>query len=549
MSIATIVPTTAVSYGSFDFSEELLYSNTLSINDNPIRANGSVDKFSTQITLNGIIAETGGLELINATREGLISGLAAESFVDLSIDGKTFPLTKVDSVSFPDGDYSSFLPYSISFSSTTEHDFTLFSGISSPEDNWQFSSDNLVGTAIHTISAIGEKNSIKEPLENAIDFVTGRRGGNINSISAFHQTSSPENYVLVNTSETIDRFAGSYSIVDTYNFMEIGSYNLGTEPKIIKCKIDSDYSKDAGLSVNVNGSVSGPIIISGLDLVSGTDFTFEDASGLAGDFLTTSYSEGENYQTSDLVEESFSYTKNESGNNIDFSFTLVEQDPNDLIEIGQNKVLNETSTSVKTSKEGGSVVELTINGKVTYFGKDNPVLAGEEEDSIRWVAIESAFNGLDIFALAKSKYDIFKGQVSNIYSMPATQTLSPKALNYSINKDLKGMNISYSYTYNDKFDYASQYPNLKNVKLSITDKRPFLKKSIKQTIVGFSSSDLYSGVGVISAKGSADMDSGEFGNLQIATDTLIANEGYFVVSSSKDYDEDTMSYGIERYYE
>jgi len=546
MAIAITTPTTEITYGSFTFPEESLYGNTVAIEDQAININGSVDQFATQITINGIITAT-GLEQLNTIKNILVAGCSSQSFVNLSINNEVFNLCKTESVNFPDGDYSTFLPYSISFTSVTLGTHTKFFGVSSPEDSWDFSSNNLVGSASHTVSAIGEKVDALEPIDNAISFVNGRRNLNLDDVSTFHTANG--DYILIGTNETIDRINGFYSIVDNYEFMEEGALYAPNTKTILKCNVQSEWSAEAGHTVKVDGSLNGAI--SGYSLAT-SDFTFDEARDISSGYLLTSKADAESYELSELIEGDFSYAVDEEANKIDFSFTLIEADSNDVIvkQPNDTKVLHENSVSISLSKEGGSVVSLTLNGTLTYFGDNNPITQaqqGNEETSIRWLAISDAFNGINQFALANSRYLDFKSQLGTIYSM-TNQVLSQKETSTTVDKNLKEMKISYTYSYTDKFDPAVEFPNLKNVKLSITDDTPFERITVKETVAGFSEQKISNGYGTIQAKGTAEAPKSEMNNLITVTDRLFNGEGYFVRDSSKEESDPNISYSVAKYY-
>ena len=444
-----------ITYDSYTFPDP---SPSVAISSNPVYLAGNYDYNVGSISLAGIITGDGIVEL-NSSREEIISNLSSE-FKTLKVDNEIYDFVKVEEISFEESDYTTVLPYSVTFSYYEEKVFSDFFGVSNPVDSWSFQEEDKIVTAIHIVSAKGIKKDANRPIDNAKSFVNSKRQENINNVSAFFTTINASSYVLEGTSEKIDEALGSYSITDTYRFHEDSAYDFGLSNKIVNCSVSIDTDKESKVKAKVDGTVIG-----GLDEnnVSVSDFDFSKAQTIALEYLSESKATGENYSIADLTADGFSYNINEKANTMGFSFSLVQEDQSQII---NGNVLHKYSVDFSISKEKGSFITASVNGSLSYFGVDNPIQAGEEENSARWIAVSSAFNTIDPYAAASTNYNNYKIEVGSIYDLSATQSLSPKEKNYNIEKSLKSTTINYSYTYNDKFDFGAA-TNLKNLKISL----------------------------------------------------------------------------------
>lgn len=523
-------------YDSYTFPEP---SPSVAVSSQPVYLSGNYDYNVGNISLAGIITGDGVVEL-NSVRENMISGLSSE-FKTLNIDTGSFDFVKVEEISFEESDYTSVLPYSVSFSYYEEKVFSDFFGISDPVDAWSFQAENKIATATHTVSAKGIKKDANRPIDNAKSFVNSKRQKNINNVSAFFTAINANSYVLEGTSEKIDAAAGSYSIVDTYKFHEDTAYDFQLPDKIVNCSVSIDTDKESKVKASINGSVKGVLNGTG---VSVSDFDFSKAQDIALEYLSESKSTEENYSLANLTADGFSYNVNEKANTVDFSFNLVQEDASQII---NTNVLHKYTVDFSISKENGSFITASVNGTLSYFGIDNPIQLGEEENSARWLAVSAAFDTVDPYAVAFTNYNNYKLELGSVYDLSQAQTLSPKEKSYNINKSLESTTINYTYVYDDKFDFGAG-TNLKNLKINLTNSLPISKRTPIKTVAGFHSQVVSNKTkGSFEVNASASNEAQDLPALIAAADALV-DRGYFVADSSKNIGVKSISYKVKKHY-
>jgi hypothetical protein len=524
-----------ITYDSYTFPDS---SPSVAISSEPVYLAGDYDYNVGSISLAGIITGNGVAEL-NSIREDMISGLTSE-FKTLKIDTDSFDFVKVEEISFEDSDYTSVLPYSVNFSYYEDKVFSNFFGISDPVDAWSFQEQDKIVTAIHIVSAKGIKKDANRPIDNAKSFVENRQK-NIDSVSAFFKSKNAGSYVLQGTSEKIDESSGFYSITETYRFHEDSAYDFELSNKIVNCSVSIDTDKESKVKASVNGTVTGGL--NGND-VSVSDFDFSKAQTIALEYLNESKSDKENYSAANLTADQFSYDINEKDNSIKFSFSLVQEDQSQVI---NGNVIHKYSVDYSVSKESGSFITASVNGSLSYFGVDNPIQAGEEENSARWVAVSSAFDTINPYAIASTNYNDYKIELGQIYDLSTTQALSPNYKSYNIQKSLKSTTITYSYTYNDKFDYGAG-TNLKNLKITLNNNLSISKVVPLETVAGFHSQVVSNKVrGVFGVTASASNEDADLPALISVAENLF-DRGYFVAESSKNVGSKEISYTLTKYY-
>ena len=523
-------------YDSYTFPEP---SPSVVVSSEPVYLSGNYDYNVGNISLAGIITGDGIVEL-NSSREDMIAGLSSE-FKTLQVDTDSFNFVKVEEISFEESDYTTVLPYSVTFSHYEEKVFSDFFGVSDPVDAWSFQAENKIVTATHTVSAKGVKKDANRPIDNAKNFVNSKRQENINNVSTFFTAIDVNYYVLEGTSEKIDAAAGSYSIEDTYKFHEDTAYDFVLPDKIVTCSVSIDTDKESKVKASVNGSIKG--VLNGTN-VSVSDFDFSKAQAIALEYLSESKSTEENYSLADLTADGFSYDVNEKSNSVEFSFSLVQEDQSQII---NNNVLHKYTVDFSISKENGSFITASVNGTLSYFGIDNPIQVGEEENSARWLAVSAAFDTIDPYAVAITNYNTYKLELGSVYDFSQAQILSPKEKSSNINKSLESTTISYTYAYDDKFDFGAG-TNLKDLKISLTNTRSISKEVPIETIAGFHSQLVSNKTkGAFGVSASASNEASDLPVLIGVADALV-DRGYFVADSSKDIGVKSISYKLTKHY-
>jgi hypothetical protein len=528
-----------LTYNNIDLSETspaVLFSNQ------PVYIDGEYQYDTANISINGIITGS-DIQILNDKRREIITGLAQE-FKTLTVDTGVYDFVKVNSVSFQDSDYNTILPYSIEMSYYEDPFNGIFSGVADPVDSWAFEEENKVITATHNISAKGIKRDGNRPIDLARNFVAGRRAEPIQS--AIFNKKQNESYHLLSTVENIDDSKGTYSITDVYKFHEEGSYDYGigtTNTGIVSCSLSLEVSEEGKVSASVNGNIKGPL--SGdIGLISG--FNGDKAKDIALEYLSNSKGQEENYSIANLNVDGFSYTVNENANDIQFSFSLIQEDETELID---GEILHKYGVDFSISKDGNSFITANVNGSLEYVGTGEAVQEGEYEDSYRWGKISGAFDQITPYDVALTRYNQFKPEISGIYGIGNTTTLNTKEDSLNINKDLEKTSISYSYIYSDKFDFGAG-TDLKNLQVRVTDKLPLTSKTRAiETMAGFQTQIVSSGeVGLLQVDASSSNESGLMPDLIQVADSFF-DKGFFVKDSSKNIGVKDISCSISKYYD
>lgn len=139
---------------------------------------------------------------------GLVSGLVYQK-----------PFTEVQSVSFPETRMFGVLPYTVSLTCYPSGLFSGVYGVLDPQDNWAFDEQQDATLDItHTISCRGFNTSSSDSnaLTNARNWAFGRTGINSTVYPIMISGVSPTNFCLLTQVENIDRFNGTYSLVESY---------------------------------------------------------------------------------------------------------------------------------------------------------------------------------------------------------------------------------------------------------------------------------------------------------------------------------------------
>lgn len=146
------------------------------------------------------------------------------------------------------------LDYSIDLECYPSGSFSGVYGVLEPNDEWSVEEgQDYRGNITHTISCLGlnTSNGANNALENAKNWAAGKRGTNSFIAPIFIEQLSTGQLCLIQSTETVNRFDGTYSLVDTYT-TDLTRTGYG----ILRYSTVID-SGDSLISVNLEGSVEG----------------------------------------------------------------------------------------------------------------------------------------------------------------------------------------------------------------------------------------------------------------------------------------------------
>ena len=172
----------------------------------------------------------------------------------------------------------------------------------------------------------------------------------------------------------------------------------------------------------------------------------------------------------------FNYDLNTGANLLNFSFTFADPDKVDVI---NNNVLHSYVSSISLSKDS-SVSTVQLNGNLKYLGSLFIDSTGEFEDNARFQAVETAFEQVDQKAIAISALQKFSGVATGYEINSSYVNEEPRSL--SISKNPVENTISYNYNYSNQVDFSTG--KLKNLTLTITDKKPLADKQCSRNSWG-----------------------------------------------------------------
>ena len=393
------------------------------------------------------------------------AGALSKNFLDFQVSGggADFLLKNctVDSVSFSESNYVGLVNYSITISGyKNDKDFLLDNyGVLSPVDSWQYSEQAGSATVTHTISAQGvnTNNKIPNAFAKAKAFVDSKKGTSNKVNQILIRNAHPNStLILTNTSETVNRLSGSYSITENYTIATSdSSLSKGEEaslPSIQTANILTTYSmsfQDSHgsdfVSLNFSGSIIGNQDSSVTWDQVKNDFKSRDFYQLANKaykrYITGSESvrsgTGEN---TDLHKTpvTFSIDPNEDAKTINFQITY---DNNNIIETCKIKNAESYFTyDVSIDHDNVSdIIGISISGTIITRGslkkknRDNKIL-------------------LDL--MLRDNHKIVRDEAQRIYNLMfpnRTQyVLSPKPRDISVSQDEFSGTISYSSSFSDE---------------------------------------------------------------------------------------------------
>ncbi len=274
----------------------------LSLDDN-VLIYGDKWGLGRSITLNGTITGCNYNDLYSG-QTGLVD-VFSDSYKTLSVyesvdaansysEVYSFSGCSVDNISFSEASYNRVAGYSVSLTSYPSGLTGYFSGtygVLDPVDNVRINEGNDgFATLNRQVSARGfVTTTIDDALSNAKNYVQGRTGVadilTINQISGF-ENSSAFTPVLVQTSESIDRLALTYSVSQTYRFPMITGDTESEKEYSFNNNYITTYSTnltsgagDDFVTASIQGEIKAGITgADGDDLISGL---LEQLSGLS----------------------------------------------------------------------------------------------------------------------------------------------------------------------------------------------------------------------------------------------------------------------------
>ncbi len=176
--------------------------------------------------------------------------------IDGTTSGKIYQSDAAQILSFnaPTQRFIGILDYSISLDCYPSGFFSGIYGILDPVDEWNLSEESdYRGSIAHTLSCKGlnTSNGDNNALENAKNWILSKRGSRSIVDPLFIENLNTGQLCLVESSENIDRFNGTYSLTDIY------STDLTRTGYGILRYSTSIESGDSLISVTLNGSVEG----------------------------------------------------------------------------------------------------------------------------------------------------------------------------------------------------------------------------------------------------------------------------------------------------
>lgn len=163
-------------------------------------------------------------------------------------------LVEIQSISFAQDRMLGVQPYTINLTCYPSGLFSGTYGILNPQDSWNFSEREDASLDVtHTISCqpFNTSNGQSNALDNARNWAFGRTGINSTVYPILISGVSPDNFCLLTQQESIDRFNGTYSIVENYT-NDLARTGYG----VIRYSTSLESGSN-GIIVNLNGTAQG----------------------------------------------------------------------------------------------------------------------------------------------------------------------------------------------------------------------------------------------------------------------------------------------------
>lgn len=517
----------AISYGAYNFPNP---RPSVVLGDEPIYVAGALDSLSRKISLIGNITGS-NLASLSLSKKQMNSGLLSQ-FETLNIEGEVFQYCKPISLSFSESDLTTILPYSIEFECYQEKPFSEYFGVLEPVNVWNYQEqDGRIVQASHTVSARGIKTSSSDPFELAKNFVDVYLNG-FENLSVINDEIQG---VLTSKTEEINRFNGSYSITENYLVSTSRDKKYNINNSIVSANTQINYVKNGESSISVNGSILGSV---NGPQVNKEIFGPSQAEEVARQAIENSRSSYEDDIYGLLINgpNSYNYNINETENKIDFSFDFREP----FSEI-KNGILHQYSVSISAEKDSNNI-SCSIEGELTYVGAYDFFTGASIENSPRYLKILSAFNELNIYALAQKEYSDFLDVITDYES---SKYLNEDPTQENITKNPYTPVISYSYVYDNRVDYSNG--DLKNFTFQITDSKPIMITETRESNAGFASQETYETLGKIQISSSSDNGEDKLNTLKDLSSGLLYKKCH-TYEENWTTEESKISYQTSSYY-
>tara|TARA_R110000751_G_scaffold175288_4_gene281493 strand:- start:886 stop:2490 length:1605 start_codon:yes stop_codon:yes gene_type:complete len=530
----------AITYGSYTFPVPTPFVGQ---GVEPIYVGGKTDHFRDTIELVGHLTGE-NLSGLHLQKMQMISGLMSEFqtliILNNEVEDKQFASAMPESISFDNSDFTTVLPYTVSFSAYSSGTFSEFFGIKNPKDNWEFNeADGRITNVSHAVSAEGVKVDSTSPLVNARHFVTGRATGCLD-LSLF-QTGG--NAFLISRTEDIDKSKNSYSINETYQYST--TERQVTNSGIFTANTQISFEKEGGLNVNIDASVQGSmdggktghLVHTGL-------FTTGQATEMALNAVVSSLSsyESGSYTFVGRGPATVSYNIDTGTNKIDFSYKF--SDPENLDQVGN--VLHTKTASITASKDK-STIGVSVGGEFKYNSPFEIMPTGDPSTGERFKELDAQFSGVSedsgFFYLAVEALQDFREDATGYHI--SGNYLNPTPLSKNINKNPAQSLITYEVGFDNSIDISSG--SLSGLRVSITDKKPLEVSGIVPSLGGFAKQKIKErSAGEYQVSASCE---NETGDMQTLIDVVSGHlTGIYTFSESSSVNDQTISYNTSRYY-
>jgi len=345
---------------------------------------------------------------------------------------------KVLSINFPENNYSSILPFSITLECYPKDFFKSNYYVINPVDSWVFTENkNQTLNVTRQIGAKGLRDG-KQGIENAKSFVLAQK--EINKISPTFLCRD-YNLCLENSSETINRITGEYSLNQSF----IADINKKTT-NILRYTVDESDSGDGIVSVSISGDLKGCKNLNFEQLR--TEFNTLSIFSLANQVYNI---DGSKYLNPNPISESIS--ENEKDRVINFNYTFDNQQKSNIY-VKFSVAIDESLESIKT----------------TVYGE----IKGNKKYKVTFQEIQDKYNTFNPFPYA---LDVFNTYVS-IFNNKGV--LYPNIIQKSKTEIPFNKAIKFSYTYkNNKTNEDNIFKNF-NSSASIT---PATNKFAEKTYI------------------------------------------------------------------
>lgn len=172
------------------------------------------------------------------------------------VSGKVFQkdLVEINSIQFDQNRWYGIMPYTVNLTCYPSGLFSGAFGVLNPQDVWSFvEQENATLAVTHTISCqpFNTSSGPSNALDNARNWALARTGINSTVYPIMISGVSPANFCLLTQAESIDRFNGTYSVVENYT-NDLARANYGV------IRYSSDLTSGTnGITVNLNGLAQG----------------------------------------------------------------------------------------------------------------------------------------------------------------------------------------------------------------------------------------------------------------------------------------------------